>query len=609
MVSILLSTGCVPLLYGLGRTTYGRTAGLVAATCFALSPFHIWLSQSPRPNALVEFFVLVSLLALLKAVRHGRGIWWVAVLLTNLLLVWAYPQTLFFIAAEIAFVLVVALLRRQLGLSLAWVCIQVLLAASPVLWLKSTLPYMPERQDDFMLTLPTVKQIVVDGLGDDAVLQSDPFAFPGTAWPWLPQTARQALIAAHEKLDLALMLCFAAAAAWGCMRLIRAWTRPGTDAAREEAGATGLFLLSAFLPFLLLLAVSVLWRPGILARYTHYTSLALYLLAGGAVAGLQRALDRRVAVGVLIALFGYQLAVALPGATRADWLGAARHISDAVSPEDVILVKGTYLAADVFRYNAGNPQTPVMIAPTLQAIAEKSARFLREASADPDRAVWALIEPFIYTLPPLKSFEEALDTRGLAFTRTDFPSMNGLFLYRIVRDPAKPIGVPPRDIETHVDYAGILDDMHPGPAVDQDRALAVLRDAVDTEFPRTRYYYSQLALYLANEGCLDIAEAAARRAVELGPGFPFAHFALAVALGEKGEAQPAIAALESAIACDTNRYFRLYQPLFEVLYEHPDPEASRQQFQTLDAMGVFLPQALRVRAGTLPAAPPLRLCP
>ena len=78
LVSLVAGTAAIPLTFLLGRLTVGRRAGLVGATCVALSPYMIFYSTQARPYMLVLFLALLSTLALLRAIDTGRVTWWVA---------------------------------------------------------------------------------------------------------------------------------------------------------------------------------------------------------------------------------------------------------------------------------------------------------------------------------------------------------------------------------------------------------------------------------------------------------------------------------------------------------------------------------------------------
>jgi 4-amino-4-deoxy-L-arabinose transferase-like glycosyltransferase len=69
--SLLLGTATIPVVYLLGREVVGRRGALLAAAIIAASPFATYYGVEARPYATMEFFVALSTLGLLRAVRTG----------------------------------------------------------------------------------------------------------------------------------------------------------------------------------------------------------------------------------------------------------------------------------------------------------------------------------------------------------------------------------------------------------------------------------------------------------------------------------------------------------------------------------------------------------
>jgi len=590
LLSVLLGTACIPLLWRIGRAVHSDRAGLFAAALLALSPMHIWVSQSIRPNIFIECYALVSMLALVGALRHGGKAWWAVHGVANLLLIWTHVFTVFFIAAEGAYLLTQA--RRRWRMLAGWCAAMALIGACSLVWLSDTLSDVATVEEDFILSIPPLPNLLADWVGDDAGHLSDPFLFQGAAWPFLPEAIRGAMAGAHVYFDAALLLFFAACAVWG----LRAATR-GTNAA-----GMGLMLAVGLLPLGFMLMASLVWRPCVLPRYTSYSSMALYVVAGAALAAISMPQWRNLIAGMLTLVYVYQLSCMLPVSTRTDWIGADRHIGTQARQDDLVLVKGTFLAWECYQYNARKTSAPVLPAYTLQAVCEKAERYLRTPDGT-QRTVWAVIEPFIYTLPPLESFEKSLRSAGLDFARRNFPGMNGLFVYAIRRnaDTARTPGVV-EEIENPTDFTRMLEDMgfSAPPPERRENALRVLRRVVDTEWPPTRFYYSLLSFYCSAEGCPELGLAAARKAVALAPAYALARLALAVALGENGDGAGACAALEEAVRVDRFGYFGYYRPFFDALYGRGDRDAAQREYARLVRLGVYLPHALRARCGAFP---------
>lgn len=74
--SVILGTATVPVIYAVGRETVGRGAGTIAAGIVALAPFPVFYGIEARPYASMMFFVILSTLALMRAVRPAASRWW-----------------------------------------------------------------------------------------------------------------------------------------------------------------------------------------------------------------------------------------------------------------------------------------------------------------------------------------------------------------------------------------------------------------------------------------------------------------------------------------------------------------------------------------------------
>jgi hypothetical protein len=76
LLSALAGSLSVLVLYRLGARLFGRSAGIVAATLLAISPFHLWHSQVGRGYELACLFVLTSYLCLWSALAERRRSLW-----------------------------------------------------------------------------------------------------------------------------------------------------------------------------------------------------------------------------------------------------------------------------------------------------------------------------------------------------------------------------------------------------------------------------------------------------------------------------------------------------------------------------------------------------
>jgi hypothetical protein len=97
--SLVLGTATVPVVYALGRATLGRLAGLIGAAILAVTPFAVFYGVEARPYATMTFFVALSTLALVKAVR-SRSRWWVLYVATGAAAAYTHYTSIFVLAVQ-----------------------------------------------------------------------------------------------------------------------------------------------------------------------------------------------------------------------------------------------------------------------------------------------------------------------------------------------------------------------------------------------------------------------------------------------------------------------------------------------------------------------------
>lgn len=167
--------GCVLALYGLGRTAYSRSTGLLAAALCAVSPLMVTLSLEARNYTLPLFWLVLALWAAVSVAQefqargHARPRLWVAWALTNTLAIYGHYYAAIAFAAQ---VLVLAWVcwrapipahqstraRRRAAAALAMAVVAVLLAFLPwasTLWWHVRTPELGWLDRDTILPGPT----------------------------------------------------------------------------------------------------------------------------------------------------------------------------------------------------------------------------------------------------------------------------------------------------------------------------------------------------------------------------------------------------------------------------------------------------------------------
>jgi 4-amino-4-deoxy-L-arabinose transferase-like glycosyltransferase len=76
--SVLAGLLTPAVVYGLGRETFGRAQGLLAALFVAVSAVHVSHSQDARPYVFLALFTALSVYCLLMCERTGERRWWFA---------------------------------------------------------------------------------------------------------------------------------------------------------------------------------------------------------------------------------------------------------------------------------------------------------------------------------------------------------------------------------------------------------------------------------------------------------------------------------------------------------------------------------------------------
>lgn len=97
--SLLAGVGSIIIISLCGVLCFGTRTGIIAAILTALHPWHIRYSTEARSYGMVLLFSAIILLSLVLAIREGRWRWWLLFLLTEVLCLWAYIGSVYFLLA------------------------------------------------------------------------------------------------------------------------------------------------------------------------------------------------------------------------------------------------------------------------------------------------------------------------------------------------------------------------------------------------------------------------------------------------------------------------------------------------------------------------------
>jgi uncharacterized membrane protein len=309
--TLLLGTATIPVIYLLGRETVGRRGALIGAAIAAASPFATYYGVEARPYATMEFFVALSTLALMRAIRTGHRRDWALYTVGATGAVYSHYTAVFVLVTQAAWA--------------AWVCrrrLRPLLIASAAVAVLF-LPWLPSLHGSalgvYALLEPlTTRHVLLDSL------------HPVVGYPYASLRAIPTI--------LGLML-IAAAALFGLVCLSRGEHPPVGDWLRRAAERpVGLIVLLAIATPVGLLLYSVLVTDLWSSRSLIASAPAQALVLGAVLAAISprlRPWALAVVFGFLV--FGTIRAVSTQYA-RPQYRVAARYLDRVAAPADPVLM-------------------------------------------------------------------------------------------------------------------------------------------------------------------------------------------------------------------------------------------------------------------------------
>ncbi|HEO70583.1 MAG TPA: hypothetical protein ENN80_04920, partial [Candidatus Hydrogenedentes bacterium] len=370
LLSVVLGTATIPLVFAFGHRCFDRWAGLVAAWALAFSPMHHWYSQSVRPYVLTMLLATLSLYTLVRAVREGGWPFWTTCPFANTLMVWTHWMALFVVACEGVYLLSLLPKRppEHRRVVFAWAAIQLLLLLPCALYL---LRYPPENLG-FAKPLPM--DVIVSSLLGEAV-PGFTSTFLGFKGAWLPPRVEPV----GPLLGIVCLLSalfLAASLAW---LLQRQFSRTRSDC----TPVGGLLLLIVLLPTATLAILNHLTGTlFLLARYVLFAVPAKCAALGGWIATRRNAVVRSGLISLLLLSLLVQGAFLVREPTRTDWRRAAEHIREHASSDDLVAVD-SILYAKILAYHMPDRERPLVAANNLQCLVDLCALHLAQHETEP----------------------------------------------------------------------------------------------------------------------------------------------------------------------------------------------------------------------------------
>ncbi len=425
LLSIAFGVMAVPLLYVFGRDLFNRSAGLIAALCLSLSAVHIFQAQEIRNYSLTMLTALICAYTFYRYIARPTAGTFVMNAMGNLLLVWTHLFGCYLLVALGCFLL---LFRwRHWRVTVPWFIINLVLMIPSVFWVFRFEPiqyYQPPPPDLWMVVNNWLTDVwsPVLNLGIPA----------GFAWQ-IERTEWMRFLAESYHLVDNLTLALFAGAVLG-LGAYALWRGRGKQDAAEERGLT-LIERYAFLCFWLLLPGTILfvmawtWRTDVVSpKYTVYSSMAGYLLLGGAITQLPHRALRWLAVALVLALFGHRYLTVAAHPQRPDWNSARTHIRASHEPNEVALVYPEWMKL-VAEYHVRDTGIRVLPGEDLRMLCNESSRLAAEG-----KSVTSIFAIGFGHVPVVARYVEFLDRRGITYERSAFwGGMKCIFLVRLPR--------------------------------------------------------------------------------------------------------------------------------------------------------------------------------
>ncbi|NUM56298.1 MAG: glycosyltransferase family 39 protein [Candidatus Hydrogenedentes bacterium] len=423
MLSVAAGMALVAGIYFFGRKLFGHVGGLTAALCVACAKLHVYQSQEIRNYAFTMILALFAMFALYKAAVEGKDRWWPVNVAANVLLSYTHLLGTILLFAQGVYLLST---RPRKAHHIA-------------LWTAAHAP--------FLALIPLWIRLITTA---DLSFETS----------WIPFSYRQKAVHAYfyyfagSKMDTAdlvhhlpfemvpvpeilgsIMLIGGAAFVAYC---VRSWWRKCAPFP-SFAPASALFVLCwLFVPPATLYIIGKFMHC-FLERYVSYSSLALYLCIGGAVAALPKRTMRYAALGALALVFAGN-AVDMERPFRYDTASAGVILRDEYGP-------GEYVYSH--NYNIGLPMQFYGGVPEDMIV---GANEFPEIESDPER--WKLIvgkvisesalgkRSWVYFEHVPGSFEHSVVDELVAqhgdvrASKWHFGGRKSMYLYRI--EPAGP---------------------------------------------------------------------------------------------------------------------------------------------------------------------------
>lgn len=110
--SAIFGVLCIYLIYKIASKIFDKTTGIISSFLFSLSPFYIYFGQEARMYPMVTFFVLLSILSLLKGIENRKNL--ILLTVSNILALYTHIFSAFVVLAQNLYILLTSFKNKKL---------------------------------------------------------------------------------------------------------------------------------------------------------------------------------------------------------------------------------------------------------------------------------------------------------------------------------------------------------------------------------------------------------------------------------------------------------------------------------------------------------------
>ncbi|MCI0626308.1 MAG: glycosyltransferase family 39 protein [Acidobacteria bacterium] len=159
LLSALLGTAALLVIFLLGKLLFDRQTGLLAAFLLAVSTYHIQYSQEARSYSLLFLCFGISLYFLIQIVQSPRKVYWIGYTVSAALLVYSHGVSLVYLASLNVYFLAQRCTWKKRVIR-AWVAANCIVLATFAPWLTIYIQQIAAFREQTQLPAPSLSKLI-----------------------------------------------------------------------------------------------------------------------------------------------------------------------------------------------------------------------------------------------------------------------------------------------------------------------------------------------------------------------------------------------------------------------------------------------------------------